>query len=112
MLNFYDVHSKTKNNHILVGIQKGVLLHGQVHTTLARAKKCRPVLEKAITLAKHSTLDARRRLIAKLGVSSAKHLIETIAPKFINRHGGYTRIIKNGYRRGDCAPVAVLSLVE
>lgn len=102
---------RSRNHNIMVNLQKAMILHSQINTTVSRAKKCRPILEKAITLSKQNTLHARRQLIAMFGDAIAKKMITDVAPRFEKRDGGYTRIIKNGFRRGDCAPMAIFSFV-
>ncbi|MBM3310431.1 MAG: 50S ribosomal protein L17 [Candidatus Aminicenantes bacterium] len=84
----------------------------RIHTTLAKAKEARPVAEKAITLGKKGTLHARRqalRMVTKEG--AVVRLFDTVAPRFSERPGGYTRIVKVGPRKGDGAEMAILELV-
>ena len=85
----------------------------RIQTTLAKAKATRPIAEKMITLSKKDTLHARRRalrLIYKRDV--VKKMFEDLGPRFIERPGGYTRIIKLGPRQGDGAEMAILELVD
>ena len=85
----------------------------RIVTTLAKAKFCQPKAERFITFAKKGTIAARRHVLRFLPRKDAvKILFDEIAPKYKNRNGGYTRIIKLGYRKGDAAPMAVLELVE
>ncbi len=87
--------------------------HEQIVTTLPKAKDLRPVVEKLITLGKKGGLHARRQAIAEIrSVDAVKKLFEVIGPRFANRNGGYTRIIKAGFRHGDNAPVAVIEFVD
>jgi large subunit ribosomal protein L17 len=87
--------------------------HEQIVTTLPKAKDLRPVVEKLITLGKRGDLHARRQAIAELRhVETVKKLFEVIGPRYAERNGGYTRIIKAGFRQGDNAPVAVIELVD
>ena len=87
--------------------------HERIRTTLAKAKALRPVAEKMITQGREDTVHARRQVRRWLpNRSDVKRLFDTVSPRFINRPGGYTRIIKLGPRRGDGAEMAVLELVE
>ena len=87
--------------------------HEQIVTTLPKAKDLRPVVEKLITLGKRGDLHARRQAIAEIrSVDAVKKLFEIIGPRYAERNGGYTRIIKAGFRHGDNAAVAVIELVD
>jgi large subunit ribosomal protein L17 len=87
--------------------------HEQIVTTLPKAKDLRPVVEKLITLGKRGGLHARRQAIAEIrNVDAVKKLFDVIGPRFAERRGGYTRIVKAGFRYGDNAPVAVIELVD
>jgi len=90
-----------------------LIKHEQIITTLPKAKELRPVVEKMITLAKRGDLHARRQLFAKLrcNVMTTK-LIDVLADRYRERPGGYTRVLKAGYRYGDSAPMAVIELVD
>jgi large subunit ribosomal protein L17 len=90
-----------------------LIVHEQVVTTLPKAKDLRPLFEKLITLGKKGDLHARRRAIAEIKDQAAvKKLFEVIGPRYKSRNGGYTRILKAGFRYGDSAPVAVIELVD
>ena len=90
-----------------------LLLHEQVHTTDAKAKELRGWGDRMITLGKRGTLHARRQAAAVVrGRPAVKKLFEDIAPRFRERAGGYTRIIKIGTRRGDAAPMSVIELTD
>ena len=90
-----------------------LLKHEQIRTTLPKAKDLRPIVERLITLGKRGGLHARRQAIAKLQDKAlADKLLTTLATRYADRNGGYTRIIKAGYRHGDDAPMAVIELVE
>ena len=85
----------------------------RIHTTQAKAKNLRPFIERLITLGKRGDLAARRLAFSRLGKKEAVHkLFEEIAPRFLERPGGYTRIIKDNFRAGDSAPMAYIELVE
>jgi large subunit ribosomal protein L17 len=90
-----------------------LIKHEQIVTTLPKAKELRPVVEKLVTLAKKGGLHARRQAISEIrDVAQVKKLFEVIAPRYGERHGGYTRIMKAGFRYGDNAPVAVIEFVD
>ncbi len=87
--------------------------HEQIVTTLPKAKELRPIVEKLVTLGKRGDLHARRQVISAIRNDQlAKRLFETIAPRYAERHGGYTRIMKAGFRFGDNAPMAVIEFVD
>jgi large subunit ribosomal protein L17 len=90
-----------------------LIKHEQILTTLPKAKDLRPVVEKLITLGKRGDLHARRQAIAQIrDVAMVKKLFDVIGPRYAGRNGGYCRIVKAGYRFGDCAPVAVIEFVD
>ena len=85
----------------------------RIETTLAKAKAIRPLAEKMITLGKRGDLHARRQALAFIQKKAVvKKLFDEIAPRYQNRPGGYTRIIRTGTRRGDSAEMAIIELVE
>lgn len=86
--------------------------HKRIQTTETKAKRLRPVAERMVTFAKRGDLHSRRRVMRKITDSSVVHeLFTEIAPLVEDREGGYTRIIKTGYRKGDNAPLAIIELV-
>mgnify|MGYP000660954506 CR=1 FL=1 len=88
------------------------LKHGRIETTETRAKEARSIAEKMITLAKRGDLHARRQVLAYvMDETVVNNLFTDIAPKYAERNGGYTRIIKKGPRRGDAAEMAFIELV-
>jgi len=90
-----------------------LIKHEQIKTTLPKAKDLRPIVERLITLGKHGGLANRRRAIAALqDTGLAEKLMTTLAERYANRSGGYTRIIKAGYRYGDNAAMAVIEFVD
>jgi large subunit ribosomal protein L17 len=90
-----------------------LIKHEQIRTTLPKAKDLRPVIERMITLGKRGGLHARRQAIAKLqDAKLADKLLTVLATRYADRPGGYTRIIKAGFRYGDDAPMAVIELVD
>ena len=87
--------------------------HEQIVTTLPKAKELRPIVEKLVTLAKRGDLHARRVAASRLRDEAMVHkLFETIGPRYAERQGGYTRVLKAGFRYGDSAPVAVIEFVD
>ena len=97
---------------MLRGMVTLLLEKGKIVTTVARAKEVRSAAEKMITLAKRGDLHARRQVLAYvLEEEVVKTLFDEIAPKYAERNGGYTRMMKKGPRRGDGAEVVILELV-
>lgn len=90
-----------------------LIKHEQIITTLPKAKELRPVVEKLITLGKRGDLHARRLVFAKLRDDGmTKKLFDVLANRYRERPGGYTRVLKAGFRYGDSAPMAVIELVD
>jgi large subunit ribosomal protein L17 len=90
-----------------------LIKHEQIVTTLPKAKELRPIVEKLVTLAKKGGLAARRQAIAEIrDVAQVKKLFEVLGPRYKERHGGYTRVLKAGFRYGDNAPNAVIEFVD
>ena len=89
-----------------------LLENGQIKTTLSRAKEVAPLAEKMVTLAKKNNLASYRQALAFITKEDvAKKLFDEIGPKYAERNGGYTRIVKIGPRRGDAAEMAIIQLV-
>ena len=87
--------------------------HGRIKTTVTKAKAVKPIAEQMITLGRRGDLAARRRAVAELRVPGhRKKLFDEVAPRFADRPGGYSRIIKIGQRQGDAAEMAYLELVD
>jgi len=98
---------------MFANLAASLIKHEQIVTTLPKAKDLRPIVDKLVTLAKRGDLHARRQAIAELGdVGTVQKLFETIGPRYGSRNGGYTRVLKAGYRYGDSAPVAVIEFVD
>ena len=98
---------------MLANLCQSLITHEQIVTTLPKAKDLRPVVEKLITLGKRGDLHARRQAIAQIkDISVVKKLFDVIGPRYKERNGGYSRIMKAGFRFGDNAPLAVIELVE
>jgi large subunit ribosomal protein L17 len=90
-----------------------LIKHEQIVTTLPKAKSLRPVVEKLITLAKRGDLAARRLAASRIrDEAMTKKLFDVIGPRYKTRAGGYSRVLKAGYRHGDNAPMAVIELVD
>ena len=97
---------------MLRGMVTLLLSNGKMETTVTRAKEVRPMAEKMITLAKENTLHSRRQVLAYVTKEdTVKKLFDEIAPKYADRNGGYTRIIKTSPRRGDAAEMCIIELV-
>jgi len=90
-----------------------LIKHEQITTTLPKAKELRPFVEKLVTLAKRGDLHARRIAIARVrDVDQVGKLFAALGPRYKGRNGGYTRVLKAGYRYGDNAPMAVIEFVD
>jgi large subunit ribosomal protein L17 len=90
-----------------------LIKHEQIVTTLPKAKDLRPIVEKLVTLGKRGDLHARRQAVSQLrDLGMVKKLFEVIGPRYQARAGGYTRVLKAGFRYGDNAPVAVIEFVD
>ncbi|XTZ16003.1 50S ribosomal protein L17 [Micromonospora echinospora] len=98
---------------MLANLATALFQHGKIQTTETKARRLRPLAEQLITKAKRGDLASRRRV---LGVVKDKDVVyalfDQIAPRYANRNGGYTRIVKTGPRKGDAAPMAIIELVE
>ncbi len=98
----------------LRGLAHNLIIEGKIKTTEPRAKELRPFIEKLITTAKPKTLTARRLVASRLGNEpiALKELVDTIAPRYATRAGGYTRITKLGRRTSDGSPMAIIEFVQ
>jgi len=97
---------------LLANLAAALFTHKSITTTETKAKRLRPLAERLITFAKRGDLHARRRVLSVIHDKTVVHeLFTEIAPLVAEREGGYTRIIKTGYRKGDNAPMAVIELV-
>jgi large subunit ribosomal protein L17 len=98
---------------MLRNLMQAILLHEGIHTTLPKAKELRKVVERLITLGKKDSVANRRLAFARLRDRAlVTKLFTQIGPRFANRNGGYTRIYKNGFRKGDNAPMAYMELLD
>jgi large subunit ribosomal protein L17 len=116
----YHGHAKRRFNRtaehrqaMFANLAQALIKHEQITTTLPKAKDLRPVVEKLVTLGKRGDLHARRIAISRLrDADLVKKLIDVIGPRYKERHGGYTRIMKAGFRPGDNAAMAVIEFVD
>lgn len=98
---------------MMSNMTNSLILNGRIQTTTPKAKLLRGYVERMITLGKSGSLPARRRAMAFLrDKSMVTRLFVEVAPKYAERKGGYTRIMKTGFRAGDCAPTSIIELVE
>ncbi|ABZ83985.1 50S ribosomal protein l17 [Heliomicrobium modesticaldum Ice1] len=110
----YRKFSRPTNHRraLLRNITTSLLKHGKIVTTEPKAKELRRIADKMITLGKQGDLHARRQALAFIQEESVvTHLFKEIAPKYATRQGGYTRVLKAGFRRGDAAPMCIVELV-
>jgi large subunit ribosomal protein L17 len=100
-------------NALFRNMAAALIKHEQITTTVPKAKELRPYIEKLITLAKRGGLSNRRLAMSRLGdETQLKKLFDTLAERYSDREGGYTRVIKAGFRGSDAAPMAVIELVD
>jgi large subunit ribosomal protein L17 len=98
---------------MLANLATSLFRHGKIQTTETKAKRLRPLAEQLITKAKRGDLHARRQVLTVVRDKDVVfQLFDEIAPRYTNRPGGYTRIVKTGPRKGDAAPMAIIELVE
>ena len=98
---------------MFANMASSLIEHEQIVTTLPKAKELKPIMDKLITLAKRGDLHARRQAIAQIrNKDQVAKLFATLGPRYQERQGGYTRVLKAGFRLGDNAPLAVIELVD
>lgn len=98
---------------MLANMAVALIKHEQIVTTLPKAKELRPYVEKLVTLGKRGDLHARRQAYSALPDKEwAAKLFEVLGPRYAERNGGYTRVLKAGFRHGDSAPMAVIEFVD
>ncbi len=98
---------------LLSSLASALIKHEQIATTLPKAKELRRVTDRLITLAKRGDLHARRLAFARIrDEAMVAKLFETLGPRYADRPGGYTRVLKAGFRYGDSAPLAIIELVD
>ncbi len=103
---------KNQRRALLKTLATSLFLHGKIKTTEAKAKELRVVAEKMITRAKDNTISNRRILSKSLSPVTVKNLVDQIAPTYLQRQGGYTRIINLGPRKSDSAKMVIIELVK
>ena len=98
---------------LLKNMSQALIKHEQIITTLVKAKTLKPYFDKLITIGKKGDLSARRQAISKVGdIKLVEKLFSTLAKRYQTRNGGYSRVLKAGFRYGDAAPMAVIELVD
>jgi large subunit ribosomal protein L17 len=108
-LNRTSAHRKA----MFMNLSNALIKHEQISTTLPKAKDLRPIVEKLVTLGKRGDLHARRQLLSTLqDKAMVEKLISTLASRYKERAGGYTRVLKAGFRYGDNAPMAIIEFVD
>jgi len=108
-LNRTSAHRKAMFGNMAAALLK----HEQIKTTLPKAKELKPVVDKLITLGKRGSLHARRQALSQLPDETVvQKLFSDLAERYAERNGGYTRVLKAGFRYGDSAPMAVIELVD
>ncbi len=105
--------TSTHRSALFANMANALIKHEQIVTTLPKAKELRRVVDRLITLAKRGDLHARRQAFARVrDEDMVSKLFETLGPRYAERPGGYTRVLKAGFRYGDSAPMAVIELVD
>jgi large subunit ribosomal protein L17 len=105
--------SPAHEKHLLSNLARALFEHGRITTTEAKAKRLRPYAERLITFAKRGDLHARRQVLSVLRDKDVVgHLFAEVGPRYVDRPGGYLRIVKTVPRKGDNAPMAIIELVE
>ena len=98
---------------LLKNMSQALIKHEQIVTTLVKAKTLKPYFDKLITIGKKGNLSARRQAISKIGdLKLVEKLFSILAKRYETRNGGYSRVLKAGFRYGDAAPMAVIELVD
>jgi large subunit ribosomal protein L17 len=105
--------TRSQRTALLRGLAISLIEHGRITTTDAKARELRPFIEEIVTHGKKGTLASRRLIISRLGGNedNAKKMVEEISPRFVERPGGYTRILKLPRRAGDASKMAIIEFV-
>lgn len=105
--------TKEHRKALFMNLAQALIKHEQITTTLPKAKDLRPIVEKLVTTARTDTLHARRQVLAQLQCKKlTDKLFTTLAERYKERPGGYTRVLKAGFRYGDMAPLAIIEFVD
>jgi large subunit ribosomal protein L17 len=105
--------TKSHRKALFMNLAQALVKHEQIKTTLPKAKDLRPIVEKLVTLGKRGGLHARRQLISHIRDEVlAEKLLTVLAERYKGRPGGYTRVLKAGFRYGDAAPMAIIEFVD
>ena len=105
--------SSSHRQAMFANLAVSLIEHEQIVTTLPKAKDLRPIVEKLVTLGKRGDLHARRQAVSQIrDLGMVKKLFEVLGPRYQSRQGGYTRVLKAGFRYGDNAPLAVIEFVD
>ncbi len=103
----------SQRKSLLRNLTASIIENNRVETTVAKAKAVRPIVEKMITLGKSGTLANKRKALSYLYKRETTHILfNEVAPRFMDRNGGYTRIIKTDFRKGDGAELAIIEFVD
>ena len=103
----------SQRKSLLRNLTASLIENNRIETTLAKAKALRPIVEKMITIGKTGTLANKRRAMAYIYKRNTVHILfNEVAPRFMDRNGGYTRIIKSNFRKGDGAEMAIIEFVD
>ena len=105
--------SSSHRKALLKNLSQALIKHEQIMTTVVKAKTLKPFIDKLITIGKKGNLHARRRIVSKIGDQKlTAKLFDVLSKRYENRNGGYSRVIKAGFRYGDSSPMAIIELVE
>jgi large subunit ribosomal protein L17 len=105
--------TSSERSSLLANLSISLITYKKIETTHAKAKEVRKYIEKLVTTAKNNNLQAQRKIMKVIkNRSASKILFEEISPKYLERNGGYTRIIKTRIRKGDAAPLAVIEFIK
>ncbi len=105
--------NSSHRSSLLANLSISLITHKKIETTYTKAKEVRRCIEKLITIAKNNNLQAQREVQKVIkNKQASKILFEEISPKYLERNGGYTRIVKTGFRKGDSAPLAIIEFIE
>ena len=105
--------NSSHRSSLLANLSISLINHKKIETTYTKAKEVRRHIEKLVTVAKNNNLQAQREVQKVIkNKQASKILFEEISPKYLERNGGYTRIVKTGFRKGDSAPLAIIEFIE